>query len=202
MDQLAAGELALGRLDRAVQLPTLADSDDTLERDPAFLAGELVDDVDDADRVNSDGLLLRQQSLGFDFAHDVGDRGDVGARRLDNGRVPSFSKSRRRGAISLRRSSTILCAQARDQASQRPVPRSRPSRVRPRRSSSPPPSIPMTTASHRAFNSASDVICAGDAAQKSAPTQLSDWSARPISMFRCWEAQRRSSSSPFSFAAR
>ena len=41
-----------------------------------------------------------------------------------------------------------------------------------------------------------------DAAQKSAPTQLSDWSARPISMFRCWEAQRRSSSSPFSFAAR
>jgi hypothetical protein len=81
MDQLAAGELALGRLDRAVQLPSLADSDDALERHPTFLAGELVDDVDDADRVNGDGVLLRQQPLGFDIADDVGDRGDVGAGR-------------------------------------------------------------------------------------------------------------------------
>ena len=85
MDQLAAGELALGRLDRAVQLPTLADPDDALERDPTFLAGELVDGVDDADRVNGDGLLLRQQPLGFDLADDVGNRGDVGAGRLDDG---------------------------------------------------------------------------------------------------------------------
>jgi hypothetical protein len=97
MDQLAAGELTLGRLDRAVQLPTLADSDDALERDPTFLAGELVDDVDDADRVNGDGLLLRQQPLGFDFADDVGDRGDVGAGRLDDS--SEFRPFRNRGGV-------------------------------------------------------------------------------------------------------
>jgi hypothetical protein len=67
----------------------LADPDDALERDPAFFAGEFVHDVDDADRIHGDGLLLRQQPVGFDVADDVGDRGDVGAGRLDD-RQSSF----------------------------------------------------------------------------------------------------------------
>ena len=120
VNQVAAGELALGRLDRVVQLPALRDADD----DPGFGAGidvalgELVDDGADArpDRRRSrpcSGSRPESRTCSTISATSI----TSSPTRLTIVRSPSASKSRSRAAMSLRRSSTASCAQAWPQCS-------------------------------------------------------------------------------------
>ncbi|MPN54817.1 hypothetical protein SDC9_202494 [bioreactor metagenome] len=93
---------------------------------------------------------------------------------------PSFAKSRYFASSDLRRSMAMGCTHALFHRAQFCESRKRPSRAKPNRSSSPPPSMPTVTTSHSARMKSRLMRLSPRFSQKSAPVQRLARRFRPI----------------------